>query len=243
MPDSGTGIFVQVRLGSTRLPSKALLPLPGGCVIQHVMRALRAIPASTRALLTDAPSEAALRPLAAGDGFDLFVGPPDDVLARYCMAIRAYGVDRVVRATGDNPLTSARLGIDMIEAQDRADADLSHYLGIPWGTGVEVVRAEALLAAERDATRPDEREHITTHLYRHRQRFRIVEAPAPAPVSFPDGRVTVDTREDYEMVTLLFEELYRGVPIEAVELVDWLRRNASTRPTLRAGHGRGVADA
>ncbi len=46
-----TGIFIQVRLGSTRLPGKALLPLPGGSVIQHVMRALAAVPADVHALL------------------------------------------------------------------------------------------------------------------------------------------------------------------------------------------------
>jgi len=220
-----TGVFVQVRLGSTRLPSKALLPLPGGCLIRHVMRSLAAVPAEIRALLTDGRSVEALRPHAVDEGFEVFAGPDEDVLARYCMASRSYGIDRVIRATGDNPLTSARLARDIIGEHERARADLSHFVGIPWGSGIEVVTAEALYEAERDATRQDEREHITTFHYRHRERFRIIEAPAPAYARCPEGRVTVDTRADLDAVTRLFEDLYRGMPIEIDQVVAWLKNH------------------
>jgi spore coat polysaccharide biosynthesis protein SpsF len=161
------------------LPAKALLPLPGGCIIEHVMRSLRAVPADVRALLTDSKSEAALAPLAREEAFEVFVGPEEDVLGRYCMASRSYRTDRVIRATGDNPLTSPRLALGILEEHARARADLSHYLGIPWGSGIEVVAARALFEAERDAALSDEREHITTFLYRHPERFRILEAPGP----------------------------------------------------------------
>jgi spore coat polysaccharide biosynthesis protein SpsF len=224
-----TGIFVQVRLGSTRLPSKALLPLPGGCLIQHVMRSLAAVPAAVRALLTDGRSLAGLRPLALAEGFEICAGPDEDVLARYCTASRSFGTERVIRATGDNPLTSARLARDIIAEHEKAGADLSHYLGVPWGSGIEVVTAEALFEAERDSTRQDEREHITTFVYRHPERFRILEAPAPPYAAYAEGRVTVDTPADMDVVTRLFKDLYRGAPIEIEEVVAWLRDHGSAR--------------
>jgi spore coat polysaccharide biosynthesis protein SpsF len=236
-----TGILVQVRLGSTRLPAKALLPLPGGCIIQHVMRALLPVPAEVRALVTDSKSEAALAPLARAEGFDVFVGPEEDVLARYCMASRSYGTDVVIRATGDNPLTSAQLAREILAEHEKARADLSHYLGIPWGSGVEVVAASALYEAERDADQKDEREHITTFLYRHRGRFRILEAPAPARADLPGGRVTVDTPEDLREITQLFQDLYAGHPIEIEQVVAWLRERAPAGADAAdaAGRGRG----
>jgi len=233
-----TGIFVQVRLGSTRLPSKALLPLPGGCLIQHVMRSLAAVPADARALLTDGNSVAALRPLAEAEGFQVFEGPDEDVLGRYCMASRLYGTDRVIRATGDNPLTSARLARDIIREHERADADLSHFVGVPWGSGIEVVSAAALYAAERDSTRQDEREHITTFHYRHPGRFRILEAPAPAYAAYAEGRVTVDTRADLEAVSRHFVDLYRGAPIEIDRVIAWLKN----RPPACAGAVEGTGN-
>jgi len=218
-----TGVFVQVRLGSTRLPGKALLGLRGGCVIQHVMRAVRTVEADVRALLTDARSEAALRPLADAEGFRLLVGPDEDVLARFCMASRQWSVDQVIRVTGDNPLTSASLARAILREHREAATDLSHYLGIPWGTGVEVVQASALFAAERDSRRADEREHITTFIYRHPDRFRILEALAPAHASYAEGRATVDTPEDMERIRRLFEELYDGEPIEIERAITWLK--------------------
>jgi len=230
-----TAVFIQVRLGSVRLPAKALIPLPGGCLIQHVMRSLMAVPAEVKALLTDAKSIDVLRPLAAGEGYEVCAGPDEDVLARYCAACRLFGAERVIRATGDNPLTSARLARDILSEHERDRADLSHYLGVPWGSGVEVVTAEALFQAERDATRQDEREHITTFHYRHPERFRILESPPPPYAAFAEGRVTVDDPADRDIVTRLFNDLYTGAPIEIEQVVGWLKEN----PPARAGAERG----
>ncbi len=217
-----TGVFVQVRLRSTRLPGKALLPLAGATVIAHVMRALRPVPADAYLLLTDPASADALDREARSEGFGVMAGPEEDVLGRFCMAARAVAADRVVRATGDNPLTSGRLARMICDAHEAAGADLSHYLGNPWGTGVEVVRAGALFDAEREAALPEEREHITAWLYRHRDRYRVIEPPAPAGASMPDARVTIDTAEDYESVKRIFTDLYAGSPIEAETLVAYL---------------------
>ncbi len=224
------GVFIQVRLGSTRLPSKALLPLPGGTIIQHVMRSMSLVPCDTRALVTEAGSAEALAPLARQEGFAVFVGPEDDVLARYCMASRKYGVDTVIRATGDNPLTSAGLARSILEAHRRSGSDLSHYLGVPLGSGVEVVASKSLYAAEREAADPTEREHVTPFLYRHRERFHIEEPQAPAGFALAAARVTVDTEQDYLLVKRIFEDLYRGEPIEAGDIVSWFRAAA-----MRAG--------
>lgn len=227
------GVFIQVRLGSTRLPGKALLELAGATVIQHVMRAVGAIRADVNALLTDAASEAALRPVAALEGFELLVGPDEDVLARYAMAARAWSVEEVIRVTGDNPLTSANLAREILREHRSGRMDLSHYLGIPWGTGVEVLQADALFAAERAARLPEEREHISTFLYRHPEEFRILEAPAPARADFPDGRATVDTTDDLARVRQLFSDLYDGGPIEIERVIHWLKAH----PHQGAAHG------
>ena len=40
-----TAVFLQVRLGSTRFPRKALAELAGRTVIEHAMHALREVPA------------------------------------------------------------------------------------------------------------------------------------------------------------------------------------------------------
>jgi len=222
-------VLLQVRLHSHRLPRKALLPLQGPAVLTHVLRALQGIRAEVYALVTDSRSVDALEPLAEPEGFSVFVGPEEDVLARYARAAEHYGVQRIVRATGDNPLVSARAAEALLDIHERDGYDLSHFLNNPLGTGVEAVEAGALLKAHAQTRDPFEREHITTYLYRHTQEFRIGEIPCPEAWAFPQARLTLDTEEDYALLQELFTDLYSGRPIEIEEVVGWLRRH-----TLRA---------
>jgi spore coat polysaccharide biosynthesis protein SpsF len=216
-------MFLQARLGSTRLPRKALLPLADATVLQLAMRALARVEAGVHALLTEPASRSAFAGLAREEGFQLFVGSEQDVLDRFCRAASHFGVRRVVRATGDNPLVSPAQVRSLLELHEARGWQLSHYLGPPLGTGVEVVEAQALAEAGKEARDPYEREHVTPYLYRHPERFRVGEPPCPARWHLPEARVTLDTAEDYERLRALFAELYRGEPLETEELVAWLR--------------------
>jgi len=222
-----TGVFLAARIGSRRLPRKALLPLDGMTILEAAMRALRQVEAGVYALLTDAASAPEFRTLAGAGGFELFEGPEEDVLGRYCLAARAFGVERIVRATGDNPLVSPAQTTRLLSLHDSGGFDLSHFLGPPLGTGVEVVEAAALYEAAKRATDPYEREHLTTHLYRNRHRYRVEEAVAPPEWTYSEGIVTVDTDADYRRVQRLFRELYRGVPLETEAVIAWLRRQGA----------------
>lgn len=218
-----TGIFLQVRLGSVRLPGKALLPLAGGTVVEHVMQALKSVAADVRAVLTDEDSFNDLRALADKEGYEILVGPSDDVLKRFSTAARVFHVDRVIRATGDNPLVSPRMTKEILAVHHRRNADLSHFLGLPIGTGVEVIETESLLRCDAEAEGLFEREHITTHIYRNRQDYRVVEMYCPTALRLENAWVSIDTPADYRFVKDIYEALYTGKPIEIDTLAPWLR--------------------
>ena len=112
MKDVAVGL--QVRLDSNRLPKKALLPLGGKPVVEHVLEALREIPAGAHALLTDEESEAELSPIAEKLGFTMLLGPREDVLKRYALLAEETGAAILLRATGDNPLVSPRMAREAI---------------------------------------------------------------------------------------------------------------------------------
>jgi spore coat polysaccharide biosynthesis protein SpsF len=228
-----TGLVVQVRLGSTRLPSKALLPLGGATVTDQVLARLALVPASVHVLATDAASSGALAPIAERHGFELVVGSPDDVLSRFCVAIRRFGMKRLIRATGDNPLVNHELAVVLLEwAADEGGGeggrfpDYAAFSGLPLGMGVELVSSEALLRAEVEARALPEREHVCPYLYGHPELFTISRPEAPPPWYWPAGRVTVDTREDYEAVLGIYGALYSGSPIPSLEVLGRLRDGA-----------------
>ena len=217
-----TGVFLQARLASSRLPNKALLELGGRTVVEQAMRSLRLLPAARHVLVTDAASAELLEPRAAACGFDLFVGPEEDVLERFVLAARSYEVDEIVRATGDNPLVSALLARMAVSEFRRREADYFGYDGPPLGTGVEILARPALERALRESTDAYDHEHVSPYLYRHPQSFRVVRIPAPPAYCLPYARVTVDTADDYRFITRIYTELYDGAPIPVVRLVRWL---------------------
>jgi len=213
------GVFLQVRLDSSRLPGKALLTLGGKSVVRLAMEALKAVPAEVYALVTDADSSGALKEDAAAAGFELFAGPKDDVLKRYARAIEHYQVDTVIRATGDNPLVSGECAAALLALYRSRAVDYSGFYGLPVGTGVECVRAEALLRADRSASGTYEREHVCPYLYNNPQEFDIYRPSAPPECYAPELRVTLDTERDYRRLLTIFDSLYTGDPISTERLI------------------------
>jgi len=189
------------------------------------MRALRRVPAAVHALLTDEDSAAKLAPVAKRQDFLLFKGPGENVLRRYCLAAEFYAVSRVVRATGDNPLVSAALAASLLKQHAQKELDLSHFVGMPLGTGVEAVESAALRKAELESTCAYEHEHLTTYLYRHHEHFKVAHLPCPPACRLPAARVTLDTESDYHLISRIFDDLYRGEPLEAEDVVGWFRKN------------------
>ncbi len=227
MGNSGivTGIFLQARLKSQRLPEKALLRVEGLTVIEHAMRALAKVKADVFALLTDKESTPVFKSYAAKCGFELFTGPSLDVLKRYCLAAEYFGVTRVVRATGDNPLVSAELAALNLREHEKRRADLSRFAGGPLGTGVEVVEAKALHTSCGESHDPYEHENITTYILRNKHKFSVHELKCPRNCSLAQARVTLDTADDFKIIETIYNALYSGKPIETKELVLWLKTN------------------
>lgn len=224
MSSKKDGVILQVRLDSTRLPGKALLPLGDLTVVEHAMRALGRLPVDLRVLACDQASAGALEEKAKRWGFELFIGPKEDVLRRYLLVVQRYDIGRCIRATGDNPLVSAALAGELLDLQQEGGWDYTAHSGGPLGSGVELISSSALAAADSEASDPYEREHVAPFLYRRPERFSIHRMSVPDACRAPNLRLTLDTREDYHFLSELFHALYRGEVLECREIVSWYRQ-------------------
>ncbi len=202
-----TVIILQARLDSSRLPGKALLPLGGRPMVYRVMEALSRIPCDRRVLACPPDSETAFAPLAEEAAFSLFVGSKEDVLNRFSRAARRFDARWIIRATGDNPFVFPDAAEALMKETENTEADYGTYGATPYGAGVEVIRAEALHTADREAREPFEREHVCPYLYGHPERFLLHRPLAPKMWRGPQLRVTVDTPADYQRAQGLYQAL------------------------------------
>jgi spore coat polysaccharide biosynthesis protein SpsF len=218
-----TGLFLQCRLDSTRLPQKALLPLGGKPLIVRVMEALNSVNVPVKVLLTTDDSKEALLPHTKSSGFELFTGSKEDVLERYVSAARYFEVDQIVRATGDNPYVSSLLANEILTSHLKAEAHYSGFLGMPLGTGVEVLNRGALETALKESQEKFDHEHVAPYLYNNPQRFIINRPDISKKYGYGHIKISVDTQEDLDLAQKIYRDCREVFPVEIDRLMEWIK--------------------
>ena len=110
-----TGLFLQVRLNSNRLPGKALLNLSGKPILIHVLEKMNVVPADVRVIVTTKDCKDTFRNIASNFGWEIFYGDDQNVLKRFVDAAIFYKVDIIIRATADNPLLSSEIAMETLD--------------------------------------------------------------------------------------------------------------------------------
>ena len=196
---SRAAVVVLARMGSRRLPGKALRDVGGKPLIARVLGrvalARRATPVvlATTAAMEDEP----LVRLACEFGVRVFRGAREDVLGRLIACCDAFGLDRLVRISGDSPFIPPALIDDCIALHDETSAEFVTNLyprRFPPGASVELITADALRRIAAATNEPADREHVTRFVYMNPDRFDIVSLPGG--VQCQDVRLTVDTEAD-----------------------------------------------
>ncbi len=196
--------IIQSRVGSTRLPGKALVEIDGRPLTEHVVRRVNRALREPVLALPDSPDNDSLVKQARNWPCRIIRGPEEDVLGRFMKAADKFpGADFVARVTGDNPLISMLLlELTAREAQ-RTGADITSPALTPHGVSAGVVKISALKEAERQSTRPEDREHVTTWIKRQSNRSRHRFLP-PSTYRAPAYRLTVDRQADLELIRKLY---------------------------------------
>lgn len=207
-----TVAFVQARTGSTRLPGKVLRDIGGRPMLARVVdRAKQCTGVDDVVVVTSIdPGDDALVPLCGALGVPLFRGSELDVLERYTLAARAHSADVCVRITSDCPLLDPGVSSMIVKRFHDAMPGVDYASNkipqsFPRGLDTEVCTVDALERAYREATLPYERTHVMPYFYEHPERFRLLSITSE--VDRADWRWTVDTAEDLEFVTRVYERL------------------------------------
>ncbi|HEX8855435.1 MAG TPA: glycosyltransferase family protein [Thermoleophilaceae bacterium] len=206
--------FVQARMGSTRLPGKALLPVWRDMpLIELVLRRASAAASLDNVVLVTTSDERD-DPLAeVGErlGVAVFRGAEHDVLGRFASALERHPADAVVRVCADNPFVDPSALDQLVgffESVQPCDYASNHTAlsGLPDGSGGEVMSATSLRRAAAEAVSPYDREHVAPFVVGRPEAFRIRFAPPPAD-PWPFLKLDIDTPRDYSRLRRLADRL------------------------------------
>jgi len=242
-----TGIILQARTGSVRLPKKMVLPFFNGKPILQVMleRILKTVPDHIKPFLATSVNQDdnEIEDLATKSGISLFRGSEENVLHRFIEAAHKFNLNRIIRICGDNPFFDMEGTLQLLQFDPLGEYDYVSYkvrgdkpsilshLGF-WG---EVVLTAALEKTKFHTNEKIYQEHVTNYIYQHPDNFKIKLIEAPSGLGHRDDiRLTVDTQEDFELSREIFSELIKqDLPLNPIEIVSFIDRHPEYRLKMK----------
>jgi spore coat polysaccharide biosynthesis protein SpsF len=219
---SGTVALIQARMSSARFPGKVLESLAGlPMIVFMARRAQRARLLDSVAVVTSTdPSDDALVQTLHAAGLPVFRGSLNDVLDRFAHAARHFDAAEVVRLTGDCPLIDPATIDAVVSARRQHGADYASNVEPPTypdGLDVECFDRAALDGADRAATLPSEREHVTLWMRSDAAPLRRVNVRGVADLSHL--RLTVDYPDDLDAVRRIVSQAPQGANADLFDIL------------------------
>lgn len=196
-------VGIQSRLNSSRFPRKAFTNILGKPLLQHVINRIEQIKFPLEiAVLTPKNEKEEFEQFLSRSNchIPVFGGSENNVLERFYYAAKEFNANNIImRVTGDNPLISIVLAEELIELHNN-NIDLSHFIGNPLGTGIELISFNALEKSFQESTDPFEQEHVTPYIYRNPEKFNILEPINLYHSKYKDQSLSIDYPEDIEKI-------------------------------------------
>ena len=220
--------IVQARTGSTRLPGKVFLPLNGKPLIWHIIQRVRKSNFVNQIVIATTlnKKDDQLVEWAANENITIYRGSEDDVLDRFYQTAIYIKADIIVRVTADDPFKDPEIidkAISIFIDNDLNFISNNNPPTFPEGLDVEVFDMDTLKLAFNNSKDSFEKEHVTPYMFRNAekiktQNFKNIENKS-------NLRWTIDTEIDYEMVKIVYQNLYKeGSIFMYKEIIDYIQK-------------------
>ena len=196
------GCIIQARMGSTRLPGKAMLNVENDkTVLYFVIKQLQNCKLVDKIIVatTTLEDDNQIANFSKYLGIDSFRGSSDNVLDRHYQCAKEYSVSTIVRIPSDKPLIDPEIVDDIVRHYHTYDY-ITNFLtsSYPSGTEVELLSFNILKTVWEKAELPSELEHVTRYIHTHQNEFNILNIEYPNDLSHLGW--AVDRIEDLDLV-------------------------------------------
>jgi len=233
--------IVEARMNSSRFPGKHLKMANGKPLLQHLIERLRKVSLINEIVIatTENSTDDILVQFANKIGVSCFRGSESDVMDRVLGAGQIFSADIICEVTGDCPIIDPELVDELINTflVNKAVYINNGRHGLPDGMGAQVFTLEALKQSAEMTQNPLDREHVTLHIRRNPELFPSIYLVAPDSLYWPDLGLTLDEKDDFELLKRIIEYFGDANPYfgcrEVIELLrerpDWVSINQHVR--------------
>ena len=222
------GCIIQARMGSTRLPGKAMLSVENNkTVLDFVIKQLQNCKLVDKIIVatTTLEDDNKIANFSKDSGIDCFRGSSDNVLDRYYQCAKEYSVSTIVRIPSDKPLIDPGIVDNLVSVFRNDSYDyITNFLSnptFPSGTEVEIFSINALKKAWKKAKLPSEKEHVTPYFPNHKSEFKIKHIENSENLSHL--RWAVDRIEDLDLVRLIVSKIKKR-PVLMDDIIELFRK-------------------
>lgn len=206
-----TGIVIQARMGSTRLPGKVLKKIGDKRLLEHILDRLEVLQISECKVVVATSTEKrddVIEDFCKARKISCFRGDERNVLNRYWMCTMQYGFDDIVRLTADNPFVDITELERLIRMHRNSGADYSYSdTELPEGTGAEIFSREALKRSVEQAYKENHFEHVDDYILENMEKFKCEKLDLDKRKIHPEVSFTIDTQSDYEKACYIYEHI------------------------------------
>lgn len=210
-------VSIEARMRSTRLPGKVLKPILGRPMLELMIERVRRAKLVNDIVVatTDDVSCDPIEQLTKNLGVLVYRGSEEDVLARVGEALTFAQAEVAIILTGDMPVIDPQL-IDLVVSKYlESSVDYcanSLVQSYPRGMGVQVLKTSLLVDSAKSTNDPVHREHATLYIREHPELFRHLNILSNLSPEVVNWRLCVDTAEDFDLITRIFQTLYPKNP-------------------------------
>ena len=206
--------IIQARMGSTRLPQKAMRKILGKTLVEWARYRLQFCKNVDQIVLStaDTKDNDILVEHAKNIGLEYYRGSEKDLVSRLSETARKFSANAIVRITGDCPLVDPAI-VDNLIKEYLKDWENTDYVcnvlppTYPDGMDVEIISIKALEKLDRDIKDNLYREWITTTLMENPDKYKTLNIPYKKNIS--SLRLTVDYPEDFELTEKILRKLHK----------------------------------
>lgn len=222
--------FIQIRMGSNRLPGKVLKSISNNLNVVELLynrieHSKYFTPENTIFLTTTNRSDDTLVEYFDEKNWNYSRGDENNVFSRFHEACKKYNPNYFFRICADNPFIEPRFLDELADFVLKnpqydyvsfSDIDGNPTIKTHYGFFGEIVSAKTLLNLKVKELDKSALEHVTSIFYEHPDRFRIKLISMSPSLSDSRIRLTIDTIEDLKIIKKIYPNLKPNFDINDV---------------------------